>query len=189
VFSSTRLSGGQLFFLLFSSLLLSGEEQLNNRSFTSWDWLVESINQQLTLSLFNEKGPKLAFKKGPELVEQLNRSSKMDLDWLANAIHQSEDGLTAGGTSGFYFDMDYLATTAEDIKKLYRWIRDTVGKFRSEVPIDLLAFVEKDSGPVGAITLLGLLAVELNLPAIIKTRKRFQQNVGSMERSLSNKRH
>ena len=97
----------------------------------------------------------------------------LDFNKFANAVHASEDGLTSGGTSGFYFDLDRLSTTVDDIDLLSSWYIGAISGFVSNNQVDFLAFMEKDSGPVGAITLLGQIVLKTNIPAVVvRLRKR-----------------
>lgn len=100
-------------------------------------------------------------------------SSKSDLFLLSRAIHASEDGLVSGGVGQYYFDIDRIDTTYDRLMTVSKLYFDMVEKYKKNGQIDFLGFVEKDSGPVGAISLLALLVLETKLSAIIiRLRKR-----------------
>jgi orotate phosphoribosyltransferase len=114
--------------------------------------------------------------------------SKSEFKWVLRAIHRSENGLTSGGTGDYYFDIDSIGTTVEDLMKLSGWYVKIIIPMLRKNSVNYLAFIEKDSGPVGAITLLSQLVLETKTAAIIiRLRKRMQSAKIVGKESLVNK--
>lgn len=97
-----------------------------------------------------------------------------DSKWIKPAITSSTHTLThKGGISKYYFNLDYLTTTPDEVASITNWYVEVVKDFKSSDDIDGLIFIEKDSGPVGAISLMGGIIAQTGLPAVIaRLRKR-----------------
>ncbi|MBE0682351.1 MAG: hypothetical protein IH589_10590 [Anaerolineales bacterium] len=97
-----------------------------------------------------------------------------DLNWIKPAITSSTHTLThKGGISKYYFNLDYLTTVPEEVASITNWYVEVVNDFKSSDDIDGLIFIEKDSGPIGAISLMGGIISQTGLPAVIaRLRKR-----------------
>ena len=99
--------------------------------------------------------------------EDINTKSEI-LRLLALGLRENKWSLTSGGKSSFYIDLDAILTTPDAIKKVSDLYLDEIAKAQKEKGrIDRLAFIEKDSGPVGAITLKDLLVVKTGIPGIV----------------------
>jgi orotate phosphoribosyltransferase len=98
----------------------------------------------------------------------------VNLGWLSPALTFSKHGFThQGGSSGYYFNLDYLTTSPVEARKLTKWYVDEINKSKANKRIDSIAFIEKDSGPVGAIAIMGNIITETDIPAVIvRLRKR-----------------
>jgi orotate phosphoribosyltransferase len=111
---------------------------------------------------------------------------KLDLEWVAACgIVQSTHTLThQGGISPYFLNLDRIASTTDDVEKLSGWYIQSIGSFASETEVDMLAFVEKDSGPVGTITLMGRIVTESGIPAVtarLRKRENFAKITGDPE--------
>lgn len=96
----------------------------------------------------------------------------VDLKSFKPAITSSTHALHAGGISDYYLNLDYLSTVPSDSVKITNWYVEAVEKLSSEENVEGLAFIDKDSGPVGAIALLGGIIAQTNLPSIIVRLKK-----------------
>lgn len=105
---------------------------------------------------------------------------------LPNAIGYGFTGsqylLTRGragrGITDLYYDIDVSITDNKKMSAVADWYLSIIHKIIKNNPaIDRIAFIEKDSGPVGTIMLLGLLVEKCKLPAIIvRLRRRLSIN-------------
>jgi orotate phosphoribosyltransferase len=102
---------------------------------------------------------------------------------LAWGMTRSKYFLTRGesevSATDFYFDIDVPATDPGLTAQLCDWYAGTVRTIEREsgVAIRRLAFIEKDSGPVGAILLTSLLVRETGIPAVVvRNRRRLPVN-------------
>lgn len=88
-------------------------------------------------------------------------------------FHMSEWALTNGGRSNYYWDLDSILTTPAEIEEVTSCYLGEIDQIRTTLgPIDRLGFIEKDSGPVGALTLKDLLIVRSNIPGVIIRQQR-----------------
>lgn len=100
---------------------------------------------------------------------------KLEVAWVAaHGIAASVHGLThKGGITRYFLNLDYLTTTPDDVRKLSEWYVQAINRLASKTEAGALAFVEKDSGPVGAITLMGHIVTMTGMPAVtVRLRKR-----------------
>ncbi len=96
-----------------------------------------------------------------------------DLSWIKPAITSSTHTLThKGGISKYYFNLDYLSTTPEQVTSITNWYIETINKISSTEAVDGLVFIDKDSGPVGAISLMGSIIAETGIPSLIARLKK-----------------
>jgi len=82
------------------------------------------------------------------------------------------------GRTDLFFDLDTSNNNPSSLKYIVDWYATAISNLiQKHGQIDRVAFIEKDSGPVGAITLLSGVLQRINLPAIIvRVRKRLPQN-------------
>jgi orotate phosphoribosyltransferase len=100
---------------------------------------------------------------------------------LAEGFSGSKYRLTRGverGTTDFYYDIDLSVTNPVMLQSVVDWYLAAINKIGREYgPINRIAFIEKDSGPVGAIVLTGILVERTKIPAIIvRLRRRLMVN-------------
>ena len=95
---------------------------------------------------------------------------------LARGFLKSRYILTRGqekGDTDFYYDIDLGVTDPYLLKRLADWYIRTLKEINIEsFAIDKIAFFEKDSGPVGAILLTGLIVQETGIPAVLVRLRR-----------------
>lgn len=91
------------------------------------------------------------------------------------ARRASQYQYTSGERASEFFDLDTMVAVPEGAGLAIGWYCDQIGRLRKELPggIDKLVFIEKDSGPVGAITLAGAIVERTGIPSlIIRPRRR-----------------
>jgi orotate phosphoribosyltransferase len=97
-------------------------------------------------------------------------------DLLMPALAQSAHIMTGGTMSSYYIDLDTLLTNHRQAghicERMARLIRD----IEAYTSIDRLVFIERDAGPVGAVSLLGALTSETEYDALIVRTKRLVRN-------------
>lgn len=97
----------------------------------------------------------------------------LDLNLLKSAITSSTHTLThRGGISKYYFNLDYLSTVPEDANKIINWYVEAIEKIALKQNVEGLIFIEKDSGPVGAISLMGSIIFQTKIPGLIARLKK-----------------
>jgi orotate phosphoribosyltransferase len=80
------------------------------------------------------------------------------------SVHQT---INAGDATD-YFDSDLYLSEPRNIKAVLRWFKEELHRERSAHGlIDRIAFVEKEDGPVGAITLKDLLSWYTGTPSVV----------------------
>lgn len=98
-------------------------------------------------------------KEITELIETLRVGLLMD---------GNDYALTSGGRSNFYIDIDYILSDVLNVKRIMNEFVLKIQELQNMgIHFDRLAFIEKDSGPVGALTLKDLLIVQTGIPALI----------------------
>jgi orotate phosphoribosyltransferase len=108
-------------------------------------------------------------------LAKVRQLPKLDLGWMAACgVAQSTHTLThQGGISPYFLNLDCITSMPDDLEKLSDWYVQSVDSFASEAEVNMLAFIEKDSGPVGTITLMGHIVTGTGIPAVaIRLRKR-----------------
>lgn len=91
----------------------------------------------------------------------------------AMGMTNSQYMLTRGGESKKFFDYDYF-TNRDDLKKYSEWIVECISDIKeSGVIISRLVFIEKDSGPIGLISMKDHLSLKTNIPSFIVRPKRY----------------
>lgn len=81
--------------------------------------------------------------------------------------------ITVGGDEkDFYYDVDKGTSTLEGMHEVSKWYVDNIKELQENNKIDYLAFIEREDGPVGAITKKDLISFLSNLPSIIVRPKR-----------------
>ena len=100
---------------------------------------------------------------------------------IAKGYSGSKYLLTRGedhGTTDFYFDIDLSIANPSMLRPIIDWYVAVIERIKSEYgKIDGIAFMEKDSGPVGSILLAGTLIDKANVPGIIvRLRRRLHLN-------------
>jgi len=105
---------------------------------------------------------------------------------IAKGLGGSKFLLTRGvghGTTDFFFDIDLSVTNPLMLKPIVDWYVAVIEKIKNEFgKIDKLAFIEKDSGPVGSILLTGILIDRAKIPGVI-VRLRRRLSVNSLKES------
>jgi orotate phosphoribosyltransferase len=102
-----------------------------------------------------------------------NRAQSVDRS-LARGLGQSLWELTDSGPSNYFFDVDTMLSVPSDIKYVTNWFVQKITEVKRKVGhIDYIAFIEKDSGPVGVLSHKDLLVAKTNIPAIVvRVRRR-----------------
>ncbi len=80
------------------------------------------------------------------------------------SVHQT---INAGDTAD-YFDSDLYLGEPKNIKRVLQWFKEELRRERAtHGSIDRIAFVEKEDGPVGALTLKDLLSWHTRTPSVV----------------------
>lgn len=100
---------------------------------------------------------------------------------LANGFVGSNYVLTRGrkqGVSDFFYDIDDSLTDYKHLDAVLKFYTSSIQEIQRRYgKINRLAFIEKDSGPVGTISILGFLSDKLKISSIIiRPRKRLFVN-------------
>jgi len=87
-------------------------------------------------------------------------------------------GEQSGGVSDFFYDIDASITDPSSLKSVVDFYAEKINDINDkQKKADVLAFIEKDSGPVGALLLMSSIVERTKLPAIIvRLRKRLDLN-------------
>lgn len=87
---------------------------------------------------------------------------------LIDQEDQEGYALTSGGHSNFYVDLDYILSDPSNVERVVDQYTLKIRELqRKGIHIDRLAFIEKDSGPIGGLSLKDLLIMQTKIPAII----------------------
>ena len=100
---------------------------------------------------------------------------------LAAGFAGSNYALTRGmkqGVSDFFYDIDKSLTDYRQLDAVLNFYTSSIEEIQKRFgKINRLAFIEKDSGPVGAIAILGFLSNKLKISSIIvRPRRRLLVN-------------
>jgi len=100
---------------------------------------------------------------------------------LAHGFGRSNYVLTRGrkhGVSDFFYDIDESVTDYRHLDAVLQFYASSIQEIQKRHgKIDRLAFIERDSGPVGAISILGFLSDKLKISSIIvRPRRRLPVN-------------
>lgn len=104
----------------------------------------------------------------------LNRAKSVDR-LLARGSGQSLWELTDSGRSSYFFDVDIVSSApSPDVRYITTWFVQKINEVKRKVGhIDYIAFIEKDSGPIGILSQKDLLVSKTQIPAIIvRVRRR-----------------
>lgn len=94
---------------------------------------------------------------------------------VAPGLRCSDWDLTAGGHSNKYFDIDKATNSFRNIDNYIDWYISNIKEINEDSPIDLLAFIERESGPVGAITKKDFISKACSIDSfIVRPRKRIK---------------
>jgi len=87
--------------------------------------------------------------------------------------------ITVGGTeSDFYYDIDKASFSPKTKEKVDNWYIENLKELQGKFNIDGIAFIEREAGPVGAITKKDLITAMTGIPSIIvRPRKRIRASV------------
>lgn len=91
-----------------------------------------------------------------------------------NAVLNCENVLSSGMKSAWNYDIDRRLCTAKQVEKLSdQYVERIRGMKKRGLHFDKLAFIDKDYGPVGAISLMSLIVKETKIdPVIVRLRRR-----------------
>lgn len=105
---------------------------------------------------------------------QRNQASQALLEVIKFGLWASTHQTVHAGNAEDYFDADLFLGQPKNIGLTIDWFKEEVQKQkRLSGRIDRLVFVEKDEGPVGALTLKDLLSWESKIPsAVVRPRRK-----------------
>jgi orotate phosphoribosyltransferase len=93
--------------------------------------------------------------------------------FLAGALTQSAHIMTGGTMGDYYLDIDLMQTDHREARFLAMEMTKRIHQAAQILGgVDRLVFIERDAGPVGAISLLGALTIESGIDAVIVRPKR-----------------
>jgi orotate phosphoribosyltransferase len=109
----------------------------------------------------------------PFLYRYLQRRRSQIL--VAPGIGRSSWFTVSGSSSTIYYDIDKASSDLESLECINKWYIDNVQEIRNKVQVDYLAFMEREDGPVGAITKKDKISSELCIPSfIVRPRRRIR---------------
>jgi hypothetical protein len=89
-------------------------------------------------------------------------------DFVRYGLWSSNHQTVHAGSTGQYFDADLFLGQPKNIGTTLIWFKEELQRqIKLSGKIDRLAFIEKEEGPVGALTLKDLLSWETKVPAAI----------------------
>ena len=91
---------------------------------------------------------------------------------VKDGLRMSKWFLVGGEESDYYYDIDKSSKTLEGMEKISKWYIDNINEINKKDGIDGLAFIERDDGPVGAITKKDLISLRTNIPSFVVRPKR-----------------
>ena len=102
------------------------------------------------------------------LYYRFREYSEMMVDVVKYGVYCSIHQTINAGDATDYFDSDLYLSEPRNIKAVLRWFKDELHRERrGHGSIDRIAFVEKEVGPVGAITLKDLLSWYTGTPSVV----------------------
>jgi orotate phosphoribosyltransferase len=109
---------------------------------------------------------------------------------VKDGLRMSKWFLVGGEESNFYYDIDHRSRTLDGIEKVSKWYIDNIEEIKKKEGIDCLAFIERDDGPVGALTKKDLISVRTNIPSfVVRPRRRILASaIKGVEGTLKGKR-
>ena len=103
----------------------------------------------------------------------LRQESMAIANLLSLGLGRSKWLLTRGGAGEYFYDIDKQLADWPNIKNVANLYTEILKQLDATDAIDKIAFIEKDSGPVGALSLKGLLILKTKIPGItIRVRKK-----------------
>lgn len=98
---------------------------------------------------------------------------QMMVDVVEYGVYCSVHQTINAGDIVDYFDSDLYLSEPRNIKRVLQWFREEFRRERAaHGSIDRIAFVEKEDGPVGALTLKDLLSWSTTTPTVVIRRGR-----------------
>lgn len=92
---------------------------------------------------------------------------------LEKGLRSSKYLLVRGKDSPYYYDIDDELSRKIYTDKVSEWYVLTIKRLKKELKVDRLAFIEKESGPIGAILLQALIIQKIGIPGfVIRVRRR-----------------
>ena len=84
----------------------------------------------------------------------------------------------AGEYTERYYDIDKACTRLGNTQRIVNWYVDNIKEIHKKTKIDSLAFIERDAGPVGAITKKDVISLMTDIPSFaVRPRKRIHSIV------------
>jgi orotate phosphoribosyltransferase len=94
---------------------------------------------------------------------------------VAAGIGRSSWFMVSGSNSDIYYDIDKASSNRESLEGINKWYVDNIREIKNNVQVDYLAFMEREDGPVGAITKKDQISSELNIHSfVVRPRKRIR---------------
>lgn len=108
---------------------------------------------------------------------------------LIPGIGQSSWITVGGKESTFYYDIDKSSSTLEGMQKTSAWYVDNIKEIQKRKIVDRLAFIEREDGPVGAITKKDLISFMTHIPSfIVRPKRRILASAIKGSESISGKK-
>ena len=114
--------------------------------------------------------------------------SKDEIKILQFAFSQSQHYKTSGGKTKYYFDLDRYIEK-EKIQIVLEWYTNFINEVESECgKIDKLVFIEKNRGPIGALSFKSLITLKTGIPSVtVRLKKRVLLNAVKSDTPCLNK--
>lgn len=107
------------------------------------------------------------------IIFSLKVETNKKVAFAKEAIHQSDWWLVHGDMSKYYYDLDTELQPKYNNRLLSKWYINIIKKLQKELNVKKLVFVEKDAGPIGALSLKDLIFSRTGIPTVeVRTRRR-----------------
>lgn len=105
------------------------------------------------------------------------RKERNDL-LIGPGIRASKWIMVGGSQSNRYYDIDKACGTLEGMDSVDKWYIDNIREINDKVGVDSLAFIEREDGPVGAVTKKDKISSDLRIPSfIVRPRRRIRASI------------
>lgn len=92
---------------------------------------------------------------------------------VSPGISASKWRMVGGKETNVFYDLDKACSDPQRMKDLDNWFVDNVKELNSQLGVDSIAFIEREDGPIGAITKKDLVSSLTGIPSfLVRPRRR-----------------